>query len=277
MDTESFKKKVIVGAIIATLVVMLVPYRIYAADGGYELTSYDKDFIEKWRPLAQELGAEYGIPYRAAMTQWIVESDRGRSFAARSLNNIVGEMIPGTQDKQSFSSQEESVKSYFLNVSGNRIYTSRGSLNYPMNSYGFLSAIAEVYCPEQGYYAQLEPILTAVMDYEEEREAEIAAAEAAEAEKQAEIKAAVEEAKADTTESVLETVEKQIYQEEYNRLMAAPSPTAGATKVLSVMITASHYTDNMMVAMRDQLENDVRESIESNNVYVTAATKTAAQ
>lgn len=145
----------------------------YSGLGSYDgmttagLSDLQASFIDTYHDLAEQLSAEYGIPWEAVMAQGIIESASGTSNFARNRYNFFGlgavDTNPGAA--YTFNSAAEGWRGYFDFIERNPRYRAAGAFNYAGDPYGYLQAIYSAgYATSPTYLQTVGSYITAVQN-----------------------------------------------------------------------------------------------------------------
>lgn len=130
------------------IIIALASLQMSAPSKGQR--SADK-FIDRFRPIAQELNIEYGIPVSIILGVSMIESGNGTSINAKQLHNYFGVKGRNSLKKRKsaykqFDSPEDAFREFCAMISRKKYYDKlKGNDDYSqwlttMNAHGYASA-----------------------------------------------------------------------------------------------------------------------------------------
>ena len=150
----------------------------YAGLGSYDgittagLTDLQASFIDTYHGIAEQLSAEYGIPWETVIAQGIIESASGTSNFARERNNFfgIGAFDSNPNAAKSYSSPQEGWKGYYENIVKTPTYRAHGAFDYPNDPYKYLEAIkAAGYATDPNYVQKVGEYIKAIENRAKEK------------------------------------------------------------------------------------------------------------
>ena len=179
------KIKKLVVTILALVFAFGGAIAVAQADNTYTLSEEQRDYVEEWHwlveelsaaldaRLAEELGSDYdpevhGINWSQVMGQSLLESGAGKSDYAQKHNNALG--LGGHENPIDFETYGESWEYYFDLFSGSDRYVREGSLLHKNDAEGYFTALVlGGYCPDMYYVENVSQVVGGVERYAAER------------------------------------------------------------------------------------------------------------